>query len=96
MRLEEGATRRVLGQVHRARQELIQAERELKESLRILEELNSLYGTGQTLYQLALLYREQGRRSEAAVALTRATAIFQELGARLDLAQAQSLQRSTS
>ncbi len=94
MRLEEGATRRVLGQVHLARRdrESTQAEQELQESLRILEELNSRYEVGQTLFQLGLLYREQKRRPEADAALRRAIAIFQELGAHLNLAQAQSQQ----
>ena len=95
MRLEEGTTRRVLGQVHERRHELSLAEQELEQSLRILEELNSRYKVGQTLVQLTLLRREQGRGAEADVALARAITIFQELGAQLDLQEAQSLQSSS-
>ena len=94
MRLEEGASRRVLAQVYLARNELGLAEQELQKSLQILEELNSRYEVGQTLFQSSLLYRQQKRSSEADFALHKAIAIFEELGARLDLAQAQSLQSS--
>ncbi len=91
MRLEEGATRRVLGQVHLGRQELALAEQELGESLRILEELNSRYEAGKTLFQLAYLYRTQGNQTQMKENLERARAIFEDLGAHLDLAQVQDL-----
>jgi len=91
MRLEEGATRRVLGQVYRGQNEPALAEKELTTSVRILQELNSRYEVGQTLVQLVLLYREQGHSAEADTALTQAVVILEELGAQLDLAQAQSL-----
>jgi len=44
---------------------------------------------------LTLLRREQGRSTEAGAALERAIAIFQELGAQLDLQEAQSLRLSS-
>jgi tetratricopeptide (TPR) repeat protein len=93
MRLEEGATRRVLGQIHLARQGLYiaQAEQELQESLRILEELNSRYEMGKTLFQLARLHRMRGDQAQMKEILRQARAIFEDLGARLDLAQAQEL-----
>jgi flagellin-specific chaperone FliS len=81
-----------MGRVRLARQELSEAEQELQASQRILEELNSRYEVGQTLVQLTLLRREQGRGAEAEAALARAIMIFQELGAQLDLQEAQSLQ----
>ena len=83
-RLEEGMSHCVLGQIHRARQEFTQAKQQLHKSLRILEELGSRYGVGRTLFELAVLYREQGRHSELGSVLTRAIAIFQELGAQAD------------
>jgi adenylate cyclase len=85
MRLEEGAARRVLGQVHQARRNLAQAEQELQESLDILGELDSHYEVGQTLFQLAHLYRDQEREREAEAVLSRAIEVFERLGARLDL-----------
>ena len=95
MRLEEGTTRRVLGQVYARRHEISLAEQELEQSQRILEELNSRYKVGQTLVQLALLSRELGRSAEADAALAQAITIFQELGAQLDLQEAQSFQLSS-
>ena len=93
MRLEERATRRVLGQVYLARRELTAAEQELEKSLQILEGLDSRYEVGQTLFQSSLLYRRQERPAEADTALNRAIAIFEELGALLDLEQASSRQQ---
>ncbi len=93
MQLEEGATRRVLGQVHMARQgpHLAQAEQELRESLRILEGLNSQYEIGKTLFQLARLYLMRGEHAPMQRYLRQAKGIFEELGARLDLAETQAL-----
>ena len=54
MKLEEGATRRVLGQVQQHRVSTQAAEQLLRESLDILETLANPYEVGQTLYQLAL------------------------------------------
>ena len=96
MRLEEGMTRRVLGQVHLSLQDWPQAEDELQSSLEILEELGSRYEIGQTLLQLAILRRRQTRSSEADAALTSAIEIFDALGAQLDLEQAQAVLSDTS
>ena len=87
MKLEEGATRRVLAQAHAARGDRASAEHQLQESLDILEALDTPYEIGQTLFQIARLSRALGQAS-----LTRAIALFQELGAQLDLAEAQALQ----
>lgn len=93
MRLEEGCARRVLGQVYLARLELAQADQELQASLIILQELNSLYEIGKTLYQLARCCRAGGDRVQMQVKLGQAQSVFEGLGASLDLARAQELAR---
>jgi tetratricopeptide (TPR) repeat protein len=85
MKLEEGATRRVLGQIHRIRSEWDAAEQELQASLSILEALDSQYEVGQTLFQLAQLHRDLGRDDQFRETLRRAITIFERLGAQLDL-----------
>jgi predicted ATPase len=72
MRLEEGAARRVLGQVHMALRDWGSSERELRASLHILGALNSRYQVGQTLFQLGLLYHHQNLCSQADDTLTQA------------------------
>jgi class 3 adenylate cyclase/tetratricopeptide (TPR) repeat protein len=85
MKLEEGVTRRVLGEVYRARCEWEVAKRELQAGLAILESLDNRYEVGQTLFQLALLYRDVGDDGPFRETLRRARAIFERLGAQLDL-----------
>jgi len=46
---------------------------------------------GKTLFQLARLYLMQGHQAQMRANLRQARAIFEDLGARLDLAQAQEL-----
>jgi len=87
-KLEEGATRRVLGQIHHAHGDLRAAERELGASLALLEALNSQYQVAQTLYQLARLHVDTGQEDLARQEKDRAIAAFQRLGAQLDLEQA--------
>ncbi len=91
MKLEEGATRRVLGQIHRARSNWEAAERELRTSRGILEALGSQYEMGQTLLQLAQVYKDRGRTDQFHETLQRATDIFESLDAQTDLAQARAL-----
>ncbi len=91
MRLEEGATRRVLGQIYRGQGKLPEAEQELQQSLAILEGLNSRYETGKTHLQLARLYQAQGAPDLLKVHLDKAESIFEDLGACLDLAEARVL-----
>jgi tetratricopeptide (TPR) repeat protein len=91
MRLEEGCARRVLGQVCLARHELALAEQELQESLSILQDLNSLYEIGKTLFQIAWLYQVRGDQAQMQMRLGQAQSIFEGLGARLDLIRAQKL-----
>jgi hypothetical protein len=85
MKLEEGATRRVLGQIHRARSDWDAAERELRAGLAILKSLDSQYEVGQALFQLAQLHRDVGRDEQFRETLHRTIAIFEHLGAQLDL-----------
>jgi tetratricopeptide (TPR) repeat protein len=89
-KLEEGATRRVLGQIHHAYGDLQTAERELRASLALLETLNSQYQVAQTLYQLACLHADAGREDLARQEKDRAIAVFERLGAQLDLERAQN------
>jgi class 3 adenylate cyclase/tetratricopeptide (TPR) repeat protein len=96
MRLEEGMTRRVLGQVFLAREEPVEADEQLRASLKILDDLDSRYEAAQTLVQKTLLYHGQGHLEEAEGSLERAIAVFQELGAQLDLAHAQTLREMLS
>ena len=85
MKLEEGATHKILGQIHRARSEWDAAERELRAGLTMLESLDSQYEVGQTLFQLAQLHHDLGHDDQLREALDRAIAIFERLGAQLDL-----------
>ncbi len=93
MKLEEGQTRVVLGQIHRARCEWDAAERELQAGLAILESLDSQYRVGQALFQLAQLHGDLGRDDQFREALHRASAIFERLGAQLDLEQAMAVRK---
>jgi hypothetical protein len=67
------------------------AQEELSLSLDILEDLDSQYQIGQTLVDLAVLYREFDQPTEYRHSIERAKAIFEHLGARLDLEWARQL-----
>ena len=73
MRLEEGVTRSVLGQIHTAAGAFERAAQQLEASLEILEALDSRYEIGQTLVQLARLYRRAGDWAQAVDATPDAT-----------------------
>jgi tetratricopeptide (TPR) repeat protein len=91
--LEEGMSRRVLGQIHLARGEWGPAEAALRQSLRALKRLNSEYEAAKTELSLARLAMETGSISmhEAQDHLAQAIETFERLGAQADLAEAQSL-----
>jgi tetratricopeptide (TPR) repeat protein len=91
MKLEEGTTRRVLGRILLARGEHQAAEQELNRSLTMLEALDSQYQIGQTLVDLALLYRDLDRPREFHQSIERAIDILKRLGAKLDLERARQL-----
>jgi len=65
-RLEEGCTRRVLGDGYRAMGKENEARVEFEKSLQILRELGSAYETAQTSLALADLYTGVGEEAEAA------------------------------
>jgi predicted ATPase len=100
--MEMGHAYRVLGQVHRASGRPEPADDHLGQSLAIFEGQNSPYEAGLTLVELALLRQahadaaEDGEalREQAIAYCDRAIAIFEELGARLDLRQAQEVRTS--
>ncbi|MCJ7811589.1 MAG: tetratricopeptide repeat protein [Dehalococcoidia bacterium] len=99
--LTEALSRRLLGQVHIIRGEWTEAERSLLESQAINERTHSSYELGQTLYNLAVLYRQAppavlpDGQTKADQALAAAQRIFWQLGARRDLARADRLASST-
>jgi class 3 adenylate cyclase/predicted ATPase len=89
-RLELGISFRVLGEVHLGRGELDEASIALKQSLRILNDLNSEYEAAKTMLSLTRLEYEAGelvdnRRLEQAIQ------IFEKLEARADLGRSQEL-----
>jgi len=97
MGLEKGISLCVMGQVHLACAEWDQAEEALTASLSILEEQGNRYRVGQTLYHLGRLYRAMACQNQADAefqaehALRQAEAIFEELGAKRDLARVQEV-----
>jgi class 3 adenylate cyclase/tetratricopeptide (TPR) repeat protein len=91
MKPEEGASHRVLGQIRHAQSEWDAAERELHTSMTILDSLDSQYEMGKTLFELAQLHRDLGRDDQFHQTLDQAIAIFERLGARLDLEWALSV-----
>ncbi len=87
-RLEEGLARRVAGCAYRAQSRLDEAEQELRQSLAILQEMDSHYEAARTAVRLAALRAEQGDEADAARLRQQAIATFEQLGAELDLARA--------
>ena len=91
MRLEEGVTWRVLGCVHRERGALERAEKALTEALEIAQETHKRHEVAQTHLELARLRVQQGRLEEGMELAQQAAQVFKELGARLDLDEAERL-----
>ena len=100
--LTEALSRRLLGQASVIRGEWAEAERFLLESQVISERAGACYELGQTLYGLAVLYRQApsavlpNGQAKADEALAAAQRIFRRLGAKRDLARAARLASSTS
>jgi predicted ATPase/class 3 adenylate cyclase len=98
--LTEALSRRLLGQASVIRGEWTEAERFLLESRTINERASACYELGQTLYHLAVLYRQappavlSDGEAKADEALAAAQKIFRQLGARRDLARAARLARA--
>jgi tetratricopeptide (TPR) repeat protein len=99
--LTEALARRILGQAHVMRGEWTEAERSLLESQAINERASARYELGQTLYHLAVLYRQAPSaalpdgQAKADETLAAAQRIFRKLGAKRDLARTARLARST-
>jgi len=92
--LEEGMSRRMLGQVHLARNEWELARAALRHSLQILDGLNE-YEAAKTKLSLARAMIETGLTTDEARAyLAQAIQTFEKLGAQADLAEAQTLNMS--
>ena len=99
--LTEALSRRLLGQASVIRGEWTKAERFLLESRAINERASARYELGQTLYHLAVLYRQAppavlpNGQAKADEALAEAQRIFRQLGARRDLTMTARLASST-
>ena len=91
MRLEEGMTWRVLGSVRRERGELAQAEEGLARALEIAQEARKRHEVALTRLELARLWVQQGKEDEGRELAQQAAQMFAELGARLDLEEAEEL-----
>ncbi len=91
MRLEEGMTRRVLGRVYMERGELEQAEEALARALEIAQEAHKQHEIALTHLELARLRLQQGLEDEGRELARQAAQVFEELGARLDLEEAERL-----
>ncbi|MFQ5612469.1 MAG: tetratricopeptide repeat protein [Anaerolineae bacterium] len=92
-RLEEGVSCRLLGLVHLARGERGPAEIALRKSLKTLNDLNSEYEAARTMLNLVQLAVEDEEPARAGAQLARARRIFEKLGAKADLAEAQKLEQ---
>jgi len=93
-KLEEGQIKRVLGQIYCELGQHQEAKILLEESLTMLEERNDPYEMGLTLVELARLHTQESDRQQTAAYCKRAIAIFEELGAALDLKRAQEIRSS--
>ena len=103
-RMEEGPARRSLGQAYRALGKFQEATIQLEQSLELLERYDNPYEIGLTLVELALLCQAQAladqnqdngaRRQQAMAFLLRAIAIFEKVGAALELKRAQEIRRN--
>jgi class 3 adenylate cyclase/predicted ATPase len=95
--LAEALSRRLLGQAAVIRGEWTEAEHFLLESRAITERARASYELGQTLYHLAVFYRQvppavlPNGQAKADEALAEAQRIFRRLGASKDLARAARL-----
>jgi len=91
MRLEEGGTWRILGCVHQERGALEQAEESLARALDIAREAQKQHEIALTHLELARLRLQQDREVEGKELARQSVQVFRELGARLDLEEAERL-----
>ena len=81
----------MLGLVHLARRDRAAAGQALRQSLVILNELQSVYELARTRMAVAHLAAETGRRDEARTFVAKALRTFESLGAQIDQAEALAL-----
>jgi tetratricopeptide (TPR) repeat protein len=91
MRGDEGHALRACGQAAAALGKAEQAERDLHESVAILQEVGQDYGEALSHLALAGFLVDRGRAEEARPALDRAIPVFERLEAALDLERARAL-----
>jgi tetratricopeptide (TPR) repeat protein len=92
MSVEEGQALRVLGEIHMAQGELALAGEALRQSVHLLANAGSEYETAGTRLSLARLAAREGSTAKARMHLRQAIEVFRRLGARIDLAQATSVE----
>lgn len=88
---EEGHTLRILGEIALARAQFGDAHRFLTDSYDVLTTAGDEYESAKTQLALAALFARQQRLQEAAAALAECCAVFDRLGASLDLERARQL-----
>ena len=91
MRGEEGKALRVLGEIAIAQGKLDQALEHLNNSLTLLQEAGDEYESARSQLSLARVYVERGESEAGQEMLDRCIAVFQRLGATLDLEAAHTL-----
>ncbi|MBL7201968.1 MAG: tetratricopeptide repeat protein [Anaerolineae bacterium] len=92
MSVEEGQALHVLGEIHMAQGELALAGEALRQSVHLLADAGSEYETAGTRLSLARLAAREGSTAKARMHLRQAIEVFRRLGARIDLAQASSVE----
>jgi predicted ATPase len=90
-RAEEGATRRLLAEILAHEGSLTIAWQELHLSLTILREASSPHEVAKALVACAALAQQVGQIEQGRTALAEAIPILEEIGARRDLAEAQTI-----
>ncbi|MFQ6100667.1 MAG: tetratricopeptide repeat protein [Anaerolineae bacterium] len=88
---EEGPTWRVLGRIWRERGELDQAEDGLERALVLATEMENRYETALTHLELGRLRLQRGDKVAGRDLARQAMQVFEELGAQLDLEEAERL-----
>jgi tetratricopeptide (TPR) repeat protein len=91
--LEEGMSFRVLGEIYLARNESELAEAALRQSLQILENLNSEYEAAKTVLPLLSMVTDNSLTPDDEIRLNQAIITFTQLNAQTDLTVANSLAR---
>ena len=87
--LEEGASHRVLGQIHAAMGHKAEADTAFRRSLEVLEAIQSRPELGQTLLAYGL-FRQCDDAVEGRAMIERALALFEEMGATGWIAEARA------